>query len=93
MTGRIYATDTVVQSSLTRSVRNAWGVTPIDAISTAIIMGESDIVSQILDFVPQIDFTTTAEADSAISLFETNIRFLAGLISGIVAPGFVSECC
>ncbi|KAH7325710.1 glycoside hydrolase, family 47 [Stachybotrys elegans] len=62
--------------------RNKWGVTPIDALSTAAIMGQADIVQQILDFVPTINFTTTEEPDSVISVFETNIRYLAGLISG-----------
>lgn len=63
--------------------RNAWGVTPIDSLSTAIIMEEADIVEQILDFAATIDFTTTKEAESEISVFETNIRYLGGLISGI----------
>lgn len=62
--------------------RNAWGVTPVDALSTAIIMGNKDVVNQILDFVPTIDFTTTQEAESEISVFETNIRYIGGLISG-----------
>ncbi|KAG6041194.1 hypothetical protein E4U41_005684 [Claviceps citrina] len=62
--------------------RNAWGVTAIDALSTAIVMGESTTVNQILEYVPTIDFTTTKEANSPISLFESNIRYLGGLLSG-----------
>ncbi|GAB0137839.1 hypothetical protein EsDP_00006092 [Epichloe bromicola] len=62
--------------------RNAWGVTAIDALSTAIILGESETVNQILKHVATIDFTTTKEANSSVSLFETNIRYLGGLIAG-----------
>ncbi|KJK82506.1 Mannosyl-oligosaccharide alpha-1,2-mannosidase [Metarhizium anisopliae BRIP 53293] len=62
--------------------RNAWGVTPIDSLSTAIIMEESDIVNQILKYAATIDFTTTKEVNSSISLFETNIRYLGGLLAG-----------
>lgn len=63
--------------------RNAWGVTAVDSLSTAIIMEQVDIVEQILDFVATIDFTTTAEENSEISVFETNIRYLGGLISSL----------
>ena len=42
-------------------------------------MGEGDIVNQIVEFVPKIDFTKT---NSPVSLFETTIRYLAGLLSG-----------
>jgi mannosyl-oligosaccharide alpha-1,2-mannosidase len=67
--------------------RNGWGVTAIDALDTAIIMEQVDIVNQILDFVPTIDFTKTgngvrAGASLSVSLFETNIRYIGGLLSG-----------
>ncbi|KID86728.1 1,2-a-D-mannosidase [Metarhizium guizhouense ARSEF 977] len=62
--------------------RNAWGVTPIDSLSTAIIMEESAIVNQILKYAATVDFTTTKEVNSSISLFETNIRYLGGLLAG-----------
>jgi mannosyl-oligosaccharide alpha-1,2-mannosidase len=61
------------------AVRNGWGASAIDALSTAIVMGEGDIVNQIVQFVPNIDFTKTS---SSVSLFETTIRYLAGLLSG-----------
>ena len=37
--------------------RNGWGVTAVDGLDTAIIMEQTDIVNQILDFIPTIDFT------------------------------------
>lgn len=57
-------------------------MTAIDALSTAIILEESETVNQILKHVSTIDFTTTKEVNSSISLFETNIRYLGGLIAG-----------
>lgn len=45
-------------------------------------MEEVEIVEQILDFAATIDFTTTREENSEISVFESNIRYLGGLISG-----------
>jgi mannosyl-oligosaccharide alpha-1,2-mannosidase len=61
--------------------RNGWGVTAVDSLSTAIVLEDAEIVKQILEFVPEIDFTTTKEVNESISVFETNIRYLGGLIS------------
>jgi mannosyl-oligosaccharide alpha-1,2-mannosidase len=58
--------------------RNGWGASAVDALSTAIIMGSSKTVADILDFVPTIDFNST---DSEVSLFETTIRYMGGLLS------------
>lgn len=60
--------------------RDQWAVTAIDALTTAIVMEDADVVKQILDYVPKIDFTTTKAKQASISLFETNIRYLGGLI-------------
>ncbi|KAG6040265.1 hypothetical protein E4U41_001102 [Claviceps citrina] len=62
--------------------RAAWGVTVVDALSTAIVMNSVEIVQTMLDHIAKIDFTTTAQANYGISLFETNIRYLGGLLSG-----------
>lgn len=54
-----------------------------DALDTAIIMEQDDIVKIILDFVPTVDFTmNNAFGDNAqwTSLFETNIRYLGGML-------------
>ncbi|KAJ4390370.1 Mannosyl-oligosaccharide alpha-1,2-mannosidase 1B [Neurospora sp. IMI 360204] len=58
--------------------RNGWGASAIDAFSTALVMRDWSVVSQILSYIPKIDFTTTS---TEISLFETTIRYLGGLIS------------
>jgi mannosyl-oligosaccharide alpha-1,2-mannosidase len=60
---------------------DGWGASAIDALSTAIIMGHADIVNQILDYIPIVDFTQTP-TEGTISLFETTIRYLGGLLAG-----------
>ncbi|ROV87110.1 hypothetical protein VSDG_10034 [Cytospora chrysosperma] len=60
--------------------RNGWGASAIDALSTALIQGNQEVVNQILDFVPSIDFSVSYD-DTEVSLFETTIRYLGGLLS------------
>jgi len=40
-----------------------------------------EIVDQIVAFIPTIDFSTT-DPEISVSLFETTIRYLAGMLSG-----------
>ncbi|KAJ3533273.1 hypothetical protein NM208_g2554 [Fusarium decemcellulare] len=61
--------------------RNGWGATAIDGLSTAIIMNEAVIVNKILQQIAATDFTVTSVPDQPISLFETTIRYLGGLLS------------
>ncbi|GIZ38550.1 hypothetical protein CKM354_000196600 [Cercospora kikuchii] len=61
--------------------RNGWGASAADALSTALVMGEKEIVNQIIDYVPSIDWSVSAD-DQVVSLFETTIRYLGGLLSG-----------
>ncbi|KAL3472021.1 mannosyl-oligosaccharide alpha-1,2-mannosidase 1B [Aspergillus californicus] len=59
--------------------RNSWGASAVDALSTAIIMQNATIVNQIIDHIADVDYSTT---NSTVSLFETTIRYLAGMLSG-----------
>lgn len=59
--------------------RNGWGASAVDALSTAIIMQQQDIVNEILDHIVTIDYRNTT---TEVSLFETTIRYLAGMLSG-----------
>jgi mannosyl-oligosaccharide alpha-1,2-mannosidase len=63
---------------LTWFYRNGWGATAVDALSTAAVMGEREIVNQIIEHVPKITWQTNA----TVSLFETTIRYMGGLLSG-----------
>ena len=57
----------------------------MDALGTAIVMGLDDIVVEILDYVPTIDYGVT---ETEVSLFETTIRYLGGMLSG-AAPSLL----
>jgi mannosyl-oligosaccharide alpha-1,2-mannosidase len=59
--------------------RNGWGASAIDALSTAIVMDLAEPVNQILDHVAKINFDV---AMGSVSLFETTIRYLGGMLSG-----------
>lgn len=54
----------------------------IDAFSTALVMENADVVSEILQYIPTINFNTTADPTITLSLFETTIRYLGGLLAG-----------
>ncbi|RYP18007.1 hypothetical protein DL767_009926 [Monosporascus sp. MG133] len=62
-------------------LRNGWGASAVDALSTALILGNQEVVDQILEFVPTINFDLTAPGQEAVSVFETTIRYLGGLLS------------
>jgi mannosyl-oligosaccharide alpha-1,2-mannosidase len=58
--------------------RNDWGASAVDALGTAILMKKADVVKIILDHVQTINFSRT---DWSISVFETTIRYLGGMLS------------
>ncbi|KAH8593366.1 glycoside hydrolase [Bisporella sp. PMI_857] len=60
--------------------RNGWGASAVDALSTAILMQIPTIVNPIVEWIPTINFDI-AKDDSEISLFETTIRYVGGLLS------------
>ncbi|PGH35355.1 mannosyl-oligosaccharide alpha-1,2-mannosidase [[Emmonsia] crescens] len=59
--------------------RNGWGASAVDALSTAIIMDSPEIVKTILEHVSKLDYSKT---DTQVSVFETTIRYLGGMLSG-----------
>lgn len=59
--------------------RNGWGASIVDAMTTAILMRQNDAVYKQLEYIATVDFTKTPDT---VSLFETTIRYLGGLISG-----------
>lgn len=68
--------------------RNGWGASAVDAFSTALVMQNWEVVDQILAFVQTIDFD---KAIGDVSLFETTIRYLGGLLSGMLFRVYL--CC
>jgi mannosyl-oligosaccharide alpha-1,2-mannosidase len=61
---------------------DGWGASAVDALSTAVVMGNRGIVNQIVDYIPKINFTKSPAGVNTISLFETTIRYLGGLLAG-----------
>jgi mannosyl-oligosaccharide alpha-1,2-mannosidase len=58
--------------------RNGWGASAIEALGTAAIMDIPEVVDQILEFVPTINFQTSK---TPVDLFETTIRYIGGMLS------------
>ncbi|KAI5300378.1 maturation of Asn-linked oligosaccharides protein, partial [Ascosphaera atra] len=71
--------------------RNGWGASAVDALSTAIIMDLPDVVEDIMKHIDTIDYSQT---DQQVSLFETTIRYLGGMLSGydLLEAGACSSC-
>ncbi|QRV76043.1 glycoside hydrolase family 47 protein [Ceratobasidium sp. AG-Ba] len=66
--------------------RNGWGATIVDALSTAKVMGLDDIFNEGVNFSAQIDFSQSKTSDT-VSLFESTIRYVGGLISAYELGG------
>lgn len=57
-----------------------WGATAIDALSTAIMLENEDVVRQILRYIATIDFGIV-KGGTSIQMFEVVIRHFAGMMS------------
>ncbi|KAI3600439.1 glycoside hydrolase family 47 protein [Moniliophthora roreri] len=66
--------------------RNGWGATIIDAMSTMHIMGLDDFFNEAVEFASKIDFSKSQTNDT-VSVFETTIRYLGGLLSAYELSG------
>ncbi|KAF9049289.1 seven-hairpin glycosidase [Hymenopellis radicata] len=66
--------------------RNGWGASIVDAMSTMKIMGLDDLFAEAVDFAGKIDFSRSQTADT-VSVFETTIRYLGGLLSAFELGG------
>ena len=61
-----------------------WGATLVDSLDTLFIMGLKDQFDEAVEHLKKVDFT---KADDPISLFETVIRYLGGLLSAYELSG------
>ncbi|KAB5593644.1 hypothetical protein CTheo_2937 [Ceratobasidium theobromae] len=66
--------------------RNGWGATIVDALSTMKIMGLTDLFNEAVQFASKIDFSRS-KSSGQVSLFETTIRYMGGLISAYELGG------
>ncbi|KAK7042566.1 alpha-1,2-mannosidase [Favolaschia claudopus] len=60
--------------------RNGWGASVVDAMATMAVMGLDDIFEEAVNFTANIDFSRS-KTSSTVSVFETTIRYLGGLLS------------
>ncbi|KAJ7876397.1 glycoside hydrolase family 47 protein [Mycena leptocephala] len=63
-----------------------WGATIVDAMSTMLVMGQTDLFNEAVNFSSHIDFSV-APAGGTVSVFETTIRFVGGLLSAYELSG------
>jgi mannosyl-oligosaccharide alpha-1,2-mannosidase len=63
-----------------------WGASLVDAMGTMLVMGLTDLFDQTLNFTSQIDFDVPPSG-AIISVFETTIRFVGGLLSAYELSG------
>ncbi|KAF8960356.1 glycoside hydrolase family 47 protein [Flammula alnicola] len=66
--------------------RNGWGASIVDAMSTMHIMGLNDLFLEAVNFSSKIDFSKSQTPDT-VSVFETTIRYLGGLLSAFELSG------
>ncbi|KAF7299049.1 alpha-1,2-Mannosidase [Mycena indigotica] len=59
---------------------SAWGATVVDSMSTMIIMGLTDYFKEAVAHASSVDFTST-KSWGTVSVFETTIRYVGGLLS------------
>ncbi|KAJ7069697.1 glycoside hydrolase family 47 protein [Mycena amicta] len=63
-----------------------WGATIVDALGTMLVMGLTDDFKDALNFTAGVNFTTSP-APGTVSVFETTIRWVGGMISAYQLSG------
>ncbi|KAF7314674.1 alpha-1,2-Mannosidase [Mycena kentingensis (nom. inval.)] len=63
-----------------------WGATIVDALGTMLVMGLEDDFNDALNFTATVNFTSSP-APGTVSIFETTIRWLGGLVSAYQLSG------
>ncbi|KIK90609.1 glycoside hydrolase family 47 protein [Paxillus rubicundulus Ve08.2h10] len=67
--------------------RNGWGASIVDAMSTMWIMGRHDWFNQAVNYTATVDFSKS-KTDDTVSIFETTIRYVGGLLSAYELSGY-----
>ncbi|KDQ18619.1 glycoside hydrolase family 47 protein [Botryobasidium botryosum FD-172 SS1] len=71
--------------------RNGWGATIVDSLDTMLVMGLTDFYNEGVEFVKTIDFQKSNSSDPTVSVFETTIRYLGGLLSAYELSNYKDE--
>ncbi|QRV76191.1 glycoside hydrolase family 47 protein [Ceratobasidium sp. AG-Ba] len=66
--------------------RNGWGATIVDSLSTMQVMDLQDLVDEAVNFTVNIDFSRN-NADYTVSVFESTIRYVGGILSAYELSG------
>ncbi|KAF5357263.1 hypothetical protein D9756_006499 [Leucocoprinus leucothites] len=66
--------------------RNGWGASVVDGMSTMLIMDLEDYFLEAVNFTSNINFSHSKTLDT-VSVFETTIRYLGGLLSAYELSG------
>ncbi|EJD51241.1 seven-hairpin glycosidase [Auricularia subglabra TFB-10046 SS5] len=66
--------------------RNGWGASIVDALGTMKIMGLESLYKKGLNYTANIDFSVS-KIDSTVSVFETTIRYIGGMLSAYELGG------
>ncbi|KAI5822730.1 glycoside hydrolase family 47 protein [Schizophyllum commune Tattone D] len=66
--------------------RNGWGASLVDAMPTMYIMGLDDLFHEAVDYVSGVDFSES-KTDDTVSIFESSIRYVAGMLSAYQMSG------
>ncbi|TIC67110.1 seven-hairpin glycosidase [Wallemia mellicola] len=70
-----------------KSPFNGWGATIVDNLDTLLIMGLQDEYEEAREHVNRIDFNYVHSPSGELPTFETNIRYLGGLLSAYDLSG------
>ncbi|KAJ3920511.1 seven-hairpin glycosidase [Lentinula edodes] len=66
--------------------RNGWGASIVDGMATMYIMGLDDFFNEALNFTQFINFNESQVVET-VSIFETSIRYVGGLLSAYELSG------
>ncbi|KZT58230.1 glycoside hydrolase family 47 protein [Calocera cornea HHB12733] len=69
-----------------RDTRNGWGATIVDSLSTMLVMDLPELFESTLPFIASLDFRQP-KVYGAVSVFETIIRYVGGLLSAYELSG------
>lgn len=69
-----------------RNTRNGWSATLVDSLDTLFVMDLQDRFTQGVAATLKIDFSTS-HTDDGVSIFETTIRYIAGILSAYELSG------
>ena len=66
---------------------SGWAATLVDSLDTLWIMGLREEFDEAVEAVASIDFGTTKDGSGRVNIFETNIRYLGGLLAAYDLSG------